>query len=276
MPNDYFYQTRLCPSGSTAYTVKSGDTLNAIAVRFGTSVAAIVAVNPGLNPNYIQIGQQICIPGTAGGTCPGGQLYTIKAGDTLFALATRFSVSVEAIQAANPGINPNALYIGQVICIPTGATPTPTGTATPTPTPTTTPPAARISSPCCLLLKPISSALPSGAEIPTATLGYRQLATNTQSFLVAATNLPAISAFGDYDAYFVVLNLYDPNLPGSTTTFIRLTSSTYGTQKTTWSGAANFGSYPLVGKYAAIYAYNTVARRWGPAILSGIFNDCKV
>lgn len=274
MPNDYFYRAT-CPTGTTAYIVKQGDTLYAISRRFNTTIAAIVAVNPGLNPDSLQIGQQICLPGTTGGTCPGGQLYTIKAGDTYYVLASRFRVTVAAIQTANPGVNPNALVIGQVICIPTGATPTPTATVTPTPTPTTTPPATRISSPCTLLLKPILASLPSGAEIPTATLGYRQLATNTQSYVVAATDLPEPTAFGNYDAYFAVLNLYDPNLPGYTTTFIRLTSDKYGTQKTTWSGAANFGAYPVVGRYAAIYVYNTVSRVWGPAVVSSIFNDCK-
>lgn len=52
-------------------------------------------------------------------TCPVGSfLYTIMAGDTLFAIAQRFNVSVQAIINANPGINPNFLQIGQVICIP--------------------------------------------------------------------------------------------------------------------------------------------------------------
>ena len=79
-----------CPSGATPYTVKSGDTIYSISRRLGTTITAILAVNPGLNPDLIQIGQQICLPGTTGGICPGGQPYTIKAGDTYFGLASRF------------------------------------------------------------------------------------------------------------------------------------------------------------------------------------------
>ena len=50
--------------------------------------------------------------------CPGGEIYEIKAGDTLYKLAQMFRVGVNEILAANPGLNPNALMIGQKICIP--------------------------------------------------------------------------------------------------------------------------------------------------------------
>lgn len=54
--------------------------------------------------------------------CPPGQIiqYTIMAGDTFYLLAQRFGTTVEAIQAANPGVNPLNLQIGQVINIPCG------------------------------------------------------------------------------------------------------------------------------------------------------------
>lgn len=54
-----------------------------------------------------------------------GQFYTVRASDTLFTIARRFGVTVEQILAANPQIvNPNIIFVGQVICIPTGK-PTP-------------------------------------------------------------------------------------------------------------------------------------------------------
>jgi LysM repeat protein len=52
------------PPGGT-YTIKAGDTLPAIAARVGSTVAAILAANPGLNPNRLRIGQQINLPATA-------------------------------------------------------------------------------------------------------------------------------------------------------------------------------------------------------------------
>ena len=113
-----------CPHGTFPYTVKSGDTFYLLAKRFGTTVSAIQAANPGVNPNNLQIGQVICIPGATGGPgpspgCPSGTFqYTVKSGDTFYKLAKRFGTTASAIQAANPGVNPNNLQIGQVICIP--------------------------------------------------------------------------------------------------------------------------------------------------------------
>jgi len=57
----------------TVYTVKSGDTLGAIADHYGTTVAAIMKANPSLkNPNAIAVGQKIKIPGQQGGGASGG------------------------------------------------------------------------------------------------------------------------------------------------------------------------------------------------------------
>ena len=63
---------------------------------------------------------------------PGTFPYIIKAGDTYFILAQRFNTTVAAIERANPGVNPNRLFIGQVICIPTTTPPTPPSQSCPT------------------------------------------------------------------------------------------------------------------------------------------------
>lgn len=44
------------------YTVAKGDGLSSIARKFGTSVDALLAENPGLNPNKMHIGQKIKLP----------------------------------------------------------------------------------------------------------------------------------------------------------------------------------------------------------------------
>ena len=122
---DEYRVEQQCPQGSFAYTIRPGDTLFLLAQRFNTTVAAIQSLNPGIDPNNLRIGQIICIPGTQPTNCPNGFFYTIRAGDTLYLLAQRFGVSVDAIIRANPGINPNNLMIGQVICIPRAVTPIP-------------------------------------------------------------------------------------------------------------------------------------------------------
>ncbi|MBU5427876.1 LysM peptidoglycan-binding domain-containing protein [Tissierella pigra] len=65
--------------------------------------------------------------------CPNGMPYTIKAGDTFYRIAQTYGITVDALMQANPGVNPDRLFIGQVICIPTsGPTPPPTPGSCPT------------------------------------------------------------------------------------------------------------------------------------------------
>ena len=115
------YMPNKCPMGTMPYMVKAGDTFYNIAIRCNTTVAALMAANPNVNPNSLYIGQIICVPMSQPQPqppCPGGTYYTVKAGDTFFSIARRYNISVDALIAANPNVNPDALYVGQVICIP--------------------------------------------------------------------------------------------------------------------------------------------------------------
>lgn len=51
-------------------------------------------------------------------TQPTGPVYVVQSGDTFYSIAVKFGVSVDAITAANPSINPNALSIGAEVVIP--------------------------------------------------------------------------------------------------------------------------------------------------------------
>ena len=116
--NNVFSSQVPCLDG-TVYTIRPGDTFFGLAARFNTTVQAIMNANPGVNPNNLQIGQQICIPvAPAPGPCPGGFTYTIRAGDTFFSIARRFGISVSALMAANPNVDPDRLQIGQeIVCL---------------------------------------------------------------------------------------------------------------------------------------------------------------
>jgi hypothetical protein len=67
--------------------------------------------------------------------------YTIRAGDTLGEIADLFHVSLDAILHANPGLDPNALPLGQVVRIPSRTENT-SSQASPTPVPVAVPQAA--------------------------------------------------------------------------------------------------------------------------------------
>lgn len=110
----------VCPGGFI-YTIRAGDTFSTIAARYRITVDALLRANPGVNPNRLFIGQQICIPAVPvprPPVCPGGVIHTVMFGDTLFSLASRYRTSVDAILRANPGLDPNRIFVGQQICIP--------------------------------------------------------------------------------------------------------------------------------------------------------------
>lgn len=89
-------------SGSQAartHTVQRGDTLSALAHRFGTDVATLQRLNGIRNPNLIYAGQVLTVPG--GGAA---SVHTVARGDTLGGIARANGASVAAIMAAEPPV----------------------------------------------------------------------------------------------------------------------------------------------------------------------------
>lgn len=126
------------------YIVDSGDTLNSIAAKCGTSVSAITTANPGVS-DPLRAGQALKLPSSspAGNTITVSVVssepnnyntytpyvppitytngtYIVRYGDTFSAIASRYGLSINQLWAANPQIwNINYLYAGQTIYIPT-------------------------------------------------------------------------------------------------------------------------------------------------------------
>jgi putative chitinase len=97
-------------------------------------VGAIAQANGISNPDFIQVGQHLSIPGASGPTAPtptpapASQSYTVQPGDTLSGIAARYGTSVGAIAQANGISNPNLIQVGQHLTIPGGSAPsTPPG-----------------------------------------------------------------------------------------------------------------------------------------------------
>jgi putative chitinase len=57
-------------NGNATYRVRPGDTLSALAARFGTSVSALASLNGIANPNVLYAGQLLRLPGTGGAPAP--------------------------------------------------------------------------------------------------------------------------------------------------------------------------------------------------------------
>ena len=111
------------PAPTATYTVKAGDTLSQIAASHGTSYQTLASLNHLSNPNEIYVGQTLKLQATtstpaqtptrAASTNQG--TYTVKAGDTLSAIAAAHGTSYEVLAQVNGISNPNEIYVGQTL-----------------------------------------------------------------------------------------------------------------------------------------------------------------
>ncbi|MFL0196807.1 LysM peptidoglycan-binding domain-containing protein [Clostridium sp. WILCCON 0269] len=67
-----------CPPNHTSKILQPGDTLYKIAQAYNVSVESILESNPGVDPNYLRVGQRLCIPLVCNSECPDYE-ETIKA-----------------------------------------------------------------------------------------------------------------------------------------------------------------------------------------------------
>lgn len=111
------------------YTVKSGDTLSAIASRYGMTVNALVMLNGIKNANLIYPGQSLRVADSGQGstvsqkatTTTTTSTYTVRYGDTLSGIASRYGTSTSTLASINGISNPNWIYPGQVLKLSGGS-----------------------------------------------------------------------------------------------------------------------------------------------------------
>ena len=115
------------------YTVQAGDTLWAIARKYGCSITEIVAANSDRikNPNRIHAGWQLKIPqsgapitgGTPDAVLPENKksgIYIVRQGDTLWKIARKYGCSVAEIVSLNRELirDPALIYSGWELKVP--------------------------------------------------------------------------------------------------------------------------------------------------------------
>ena len=101
------------PSAVRTYTVHEGDTLSGIASMYGTTYQHLAEINGIANPNIIHVGQVIKIDG---GSAPTQAVYhTIREGETLSGIASRYGTTWQKLQAMNGISNPDLIFAGQTI-----------------------------------------------------------------------------------------------------------------------------------------------------------------
>ena len=116
------------------HTIRPSDRIYTLARQYNSTVEAIVAANPGLDPHKIRLGQQIVIPGKSNaGANPApvivddsnppapasssGQEYVIQRGDTLIGIARRNGITLRALREANQ-LRSDRIIVGRKLTIP--------------------------------------------------------------------------------------------------------------------------------------------------------------
>ncbi|MHB9030708.1 MAG: LysM peptidoglycan-binding domain-containing protein, partial [Candidatus Latescibacterota bacterium] len=131
------------PSPARTYTVRRGDTLSKIAVRYRVSLSSLMKANRIRSAKSLKVGQKLTIPGTGGaevansdagssknstvkktasakpaGVTGGTVKYTVRKEDTLWSLANRNNTTVDALVAINNLVAASDIVAGQTLLIP--------------------------------------------------------------------------------------------------------------------------------------------------------------
>jgi len=109
------------------HSVRQGETLSDIALRYRTSVARIVGANNIRQRDFIRVGQKLRVPssGTTSVSSPvvyetlleDGRKYRVQEGDSLWLIAKKFNTNATKIQQIN-NLTETLLRVGQILTIP--------------------------------------------------------------------------------------------------------------------------------------------------------------
>ena len=99
------------------YIVQPGDTINVIAIRFGITANDLIAANDIADPNILNVGTALKIPGLEGFS---GTLTTDVAGlgATLSGLSRLYTLSSDQIVRLNRITSPAEIYVGSTLVLP--------------------------------------------------------------------------------------------------------------------------------------------------------------
>ncbi len=107
------------------HDVKRGETVYSIAKMYNMPVERLYTLNPS-SRNGIKAGESLLIrKADAVNTADNSKkpvFYSVKSGDTLYALAQRFGVTVESIMQNNPGVDESNFRAGSTVKIPVRGT----------------------------------------------------------------------------------------------------------------------------------------------------------
>ena len=109
------------PLSATAASVKvrSGETLSDIADRYGVSVGTLMRMNGIRNPDLVQAGRRLQVPGPT--VTAGSGRHRVNSGETLSSIASQYQVRSRDLMALNNLRNANHVEVGQTLRLPSNA-----------------------------------------------------------------------------------------------------------------------------------------------------------
>ena len=117
----YLTNEQIKANKSMVHIIKTGDTLYSLATTYNVSVEKIKHIN-GLKNNILKRGQHLFVPDYRAMVLEDNPatfnqiIYVVRAGDTLYKVASSFGVSVTDLQQLN-NLSSNNLYVGQKLVI---------------------------------------------------------------------------------------------------------------------------------------------------------------
>ena len=94
---------------AASVTVKPGETLSDIAARYGVSINSLMRLNGLRDPNFVQVGQRLQIPGAVSA---GSGRHTVRSGDTLSQIAVQYRVTERQLIVLNGLASADHVEIG--------------------------------------------------------------------------------------------------------------------------------------------------------------------
>ena len=104
-----------------SYTVKKGDSLYQIAIKYGTTVNELKKIN-NLTSNSLSIGQILKIPEKIVESSEEKNTYTVQKGNSLYQIAKEYGTTIDELKKIN-NLTSNNLIIGQKLILPTLSSP---------------------------------------------------------------------------------------------------------------------------------------------------------
>lgn len=177
--------------------------------------------------------------------CPPGfqGRYTVVGGDTMFTIAQRLRVTLQALVAANPHIpDPNVIFPGDVLCVP-----------------------ALIILPCCVVLRPTAAA-PAG--VAAAAFAHRDLLGTQAVGFIASLPLP--SRVGNFDLWLAEVRI--PVIGGFGTQLFRVSE-----EPPAWGTLISLpaAAFLTPDTRVVILPGNSVTGVSGPVVLEGTLSRCQ-